>query len=125
MPAGGIPYIQRVLLQELAAPVAVVEGRVGDDEIGFQVLVRVVQEAALRCSTSRCCCRCPDRQVHLRQSPGGLVAFLSVNGNLIGRVEREFLPLLLLVMVLVVFDELLALHKHAAAAATGSNTRPS
>ena len=41
LPAGGAPYSQRLSsLQQLAAPVAVVERRVGQDVVGLEVGVR-------------------------------------------------------------------------------------
>ena len=46
LPAGGTPYFQRTSsLQALAAPVAVVERRVGEDVVGLEVLVQVAVEA--------------------------------------------------------------------------------
>ena len=42
---GGMPYFQRLSSRKpLAAPIAHVEGRVGEDKIGFQVGVQIAGE---------------------------------------------------------------------------------
>ncbi len=60
-----------VVLQQLAAPVAVVEGRVGQHVVGLEVGVPVVVEGVavgdLRVDAA-------DGEVHLGQPPGGVVA---------------------------------------------------
>lgn len=93
-----------VAAQLLAAPVADVERRIGDDEIGFEVLVRVVQERAFVVPFDLRAVDAADGEVHFRQPPGGLVAFLSVNGNVADAA-------------LMFFDEFFRLHEHAAGAA--------
>ena len=102
LPAGGMPYTQRLSsLQQLAAPVAVVERRVGQHVVGLEVGVLVVVEGVavgdLRVDAA-------DGEVHLRQPPGGVVGLLAV--------DRDVAEL-----AAVGLDELLALHEHAARAA--------
>ena len=80
LPAGGAPYFQRLSSsQQLAAPVAVVEGRVGQDVVGLQVGVQVAVEAVgvLRAQVA---VDAADGQVHLGQPPGGVVRLLAVDG---------------------------------------------
>ena len=88
-----------------AAPVADVERRVGDDEIGFQVFVRIVQERTFVVPFHLRAVDAADGEVHFRQPPGGLVAFLPVDGNIVDAA-------------LVFFDKLFRLHEHAAGTAT-------
>ncbi len=65
-----------VVLQQLAAPVAVVERRVGEDEVGLEVRVQVVVEGVavrdLRVDAA-------DREVHLGEPPGRVVRLLAVD----------------------------------------------
>ena len=59
-----------VVPEPLAAPVGDVEGRVGQDVVGPQVGVLIVVEAV---AVGNLGLDAPDRQVHLRQPPGGVV----------------------------------------------------
>jgi hypothetical protein len=90
-----------VVLEQLAAPVAVVEGRVGQHVVGLEVGVPVVVEGVavrdLRVDAA-------DGEVHLGEPPGGVVGLLAVDGDV---AELAGVGL----------DELLALHEHAARAA--------
>jgi hypothetical protein len=85
----------------VAAPVAVVERRVGEDVVGLQVGVLVVVEGVavgdLRVDAA-------DREVHLREAPRRVVRFLPV--------DRDVADL-----AAVRLDELLAADEHAAGAA--------
>ena len=72
-----------VLAQKFAAPVGVVEGRVGDDEIRLEVLVRVVQEGAFVVPFDLRAVDAANGEVHLGQPPGGLVALLAVDGDVV------------------------------------------
>ena len=67
-----------VILQQFAAPVAVVEGRIGQHEVGLEVRVPVVVEGVamgdLRVDAA-------DGEVHLGQPPGGVVGLLAVDGD--------------------------------------------
>ena len=92
-----------VVLEQLAAPVAVVERRVGQHVVGLEVGVPVVVEGVavgdLRVDAA-------DGEVHLGQPPGGVVGLLAVDGDVAE-------------LAAVGLDELLALHEHAARAAAG------
>ena len=85
-----------VVLEQFAAPVAVVEGRVGQHVVGLEVGVPVVVEGVavrdLRVDAA-------DGEVHLGQSPGGVVGLLPV--------DRDVAEL-----AAVGLDELLAAHEH-------------
>ena len=87
-----------VVLQQLAAPVAVVEGRVGEDVVGLQVGVPIVVE---RVAKSNPRLDAADGEVHLAQAPGGVVVLLPVDGDVVAASA-------------VGLDEGLALHEHAA-----------
>jgi hypothetical protein len=68
-----------ILAQQIAAPVAVVEGWIGDDIIGFQVFVNIVEEGALVVPFNLRAVYASYSEVHFAQSPGGLIALLPVN----------------------------------------------
>ena len=93
-----------VAAQLVAAPVAVVERRIGHYKIGFHIAVRIVQKRALGVPFHLRCVDAAYGKVHLAQSPGGLVALLSINRYVLNP------PLMLL-------HKLLALYKHSARAA--------
>ena len=95
-----------VCAQQLTGPIAVVKGGIGDYVIGFQVLMAVVQKRAFVIPEHLRTVNTPDRQIHPGQTPGGLVAFLPVNGNVV-------------YPSLMVGHKLFRLHKHAAGAAAG------
>jgi hypothetical protein len=92
-----------VVLQQLAAPVTVVEGRVGQHVIRLQVRVLVVVEgvamADLRIDAA-------DGEVHLGEAPGGVVGFLAVDGDVAE-------------LAAVGLNELLARDEHATRTAAG------
>ena len=92
-----------VFLQQFAAPVAVVEGRIGQHVVGFEVRMPVVVEGVavgnLRVDAA-------DGEVHLGQPPRGVIRFLPVNGDVAN-------------LAAVGLDELLAAHEHPARAAAG------
>jgi len=69
-----------VLAQALPAPVAVIERRVGQDEIGLQILVEVAVEAA-GVLLAEIAVDAADREIHLRQAPGRVIRLLAVDGN--------------------------------------------
>ena len=95
-----------IVAQQFTTPVADVERRVGDDEIGLEVFVRVVEEGAFVVPLHLRGVDAADGEVHLGQPPSGLVAFLAVDGDVVDAA-------------LVFFDELFRLHEHAARAAAG------
>ena len=72
-PAGVFP-------KAFAAPVAHVEGRIGEDEIGAQVFVQVVVKT-VRMLTAKVSVQSSDGQVHHGQPPGGGVGLLAVDGD--------------------------------------------
>jgi hypothetical protein len=94
-----------VALQAAVPPVADVERRVGEDEVGPQVRVLVAGEgvgglfAQVEVDAA-------DGEVHRRQPPGGGVGFLPVDGHV-----AQLAP--------VGLDEFFGLHEHAAGAAAG------
>ena len=92
-----------VTLEQITAPIAIVEWRIGNDVIGLQVRVIVgvegVAVADLRVNAT-------DGKVHLGQPPCGVVGLLPVDGNVADA------PAMCL-------NELLALHEHSAGAAAG------
>jgi hypothetical protein len=68
-----------VVLELVASPITVIEGRVGQHEVGLQIGVLVIVEAVavgdLRIDP-------PDGEVHLRQPPRRVVGFLPVDGDI-------------------------------------------
>ncbi len=107
LPAGGVPCAQRLSsAQPLAAPVAVVERRVGQDEVGPQVGVQIAVEGVVAV-VAEVGVDAPQGEVHLGQPPsGGVVALLAVDADVADAAA-------------VGLNELLALHEHAARAAAG------
>ena len=93
----------RIIQQPLAAPVADVEGRVGQHVVGLQVRVLVAVEGIGRL-LAQVAVHAADGQVHRHQPPGGRVGLLPVDGDVAE-------------LAAVALDELLALHEHAARAA--------
>ncbi len=67
-----------VVLEQFAAPVAVVERRVGEHIVGLEVGVRVVVEGV---AVTDLCVDAADGEVHLGQPPGGVVRLLAVDGD--------------------------------------------
>ena len=104
-----LPFGRRAVLpahvfsQLVAAPVAIVERRIGQHEIGLQVLVQVAAEA-VGVFGPEVAVDAANGKVHHRQPPRGRVRLLAVDGNVADPPA-------------VLLDELLALHEHAAGAA--------
>ena len=92
-----------VLAQQVAAPVAVVERRVGQHEVGPQVREAVVVEAVAVVNVG---VDAADGQVHLGQPPRGVVRLLAVDADVAQPAA-------------VGLHELLRLDEHAAGAAAG------
>ena len=92
-----------VVAEQLAAPVAVVEGRIGQDVVRFQVREGVGVEAVALSDVGP---DPADGQVHVGQAPGGVVGLLAVDADV-----AQAAPVLL--------DEALAAHEHAARTAAG------
>src|SRR5450756_949016 len=67
-----------VVLEELAPPVTVVEGRIGQDPVGLEVRVAVVVE---RVAMSDLGIDAANREVHLRQAPSRVVGLLAVDAD--------------------------------------------
>jgi hypothetical protein len=94
-----------VVFEQVAAPIGVVEGRIGKDVVGLEVGVQVVVEA-VGMFRAEVALDAANRQVHLRQPPGGVVGFLAVDRDVADAPA-------------VGFDEALGLDEHPAGAATG------
>src|SRR5690606_5680357 len=94
-----------VFAQALAAPVGDVERRVGEDEVELEVAQLVLVEAAFVVPAD-VGIDAAHRQVHLAQPPGGVVALLSVDGDVPDAAA-------------VLHHELFRLHEHTAGAAAG------
>ena len=90
-----------IAAQLVAAPVAVVERRICHHEVGLHIAVRIVEERTFGVPLHLRGIYSTDGKVHLAQSPGGLVAFLPVNRNV-------------LYPSLMLLHKLFALHKHTA-----------
>ena len=81
LPAGGSAVFPAlVVFQQFAAPVAVVEGRIGEDVIGLEVRVQVAVEA-VGVFLAEVVLDLPDGEVHLGQPPGGVVGFLAEDAD--------------------------------------------
>jgi len=65
-----------VVLEQFAPPVAVVEGRIGQDPIGLEVRMAVVVEGV---AVGDLGVDAADREVHLGQAPGGVVGLLAID----------------------------------------------
>src|SRR5690606_4670569 len=95
----------RVFTQAVTAPVGDIKRRVGENVIEAQVAQLVLVEAAL-VVPANIGVDAAHGEVHLGQTPGGVVALLAVDGDIAdtpAMLQHEFL----------------ALHEHAAAAAAG------
>ena len=90
-----------VVLEQVAAPVAVVERRVGEDVVGLEVGVAVVVEGV---AVGDLGVDAADGEVHLGEAPGRVVGLLAVDADVADAAA-------------VRLDELLALDEHAARAA--------
>ena len=99
-----------VLAQALAAPVAHVEGGIGEDEVGLQVGVAVVVEGV---AVRDLAVDAADREVHLGEPPGRVVRLLAVDRDV--GFGLAAVP----VAIGVRADELHRLHEHARGAAAG------
>ena len=111
LPAGGTPYCQRLIhQQQIAAPVADVEGRIGQDVVGLEVGEAVVVEAV---AVGDLAVDAADGEVHARQPPGGVVRLLAVDAD----VAPGLPPIA--VATGMGMNELDRLHEHPRGAATG------
>ena len=99
-----------VVGEPLAAPVGDVEGRIGQDEVGLEVGMAVVVEAV---AVGDLALDAPDGQVHLGESPGGVVGFLAVDGDVGPGLSA------VAVAAGVSPDEFHRLHEHAGGTAAG------
>ncbi len=88
-----------------AVPVGIVEGRIGEDEVGLEVFMQVAAEGVglLRAEVGL---DAANGEVHDGQAAGGGVAFLAVDGDVADASA-------------VFQHEFLRLHEHAAGAAAG------
>ena len=77
-PPGNAVLPPLVVTKPLAAPVGDVEGRVGQDVVSPQVGVLIVVEAV---TVGDLALDAPDGQVHLGETPGGVVGLLAVDGE--------------------------------------------
>ena len=69
-----------VVAQQLAAPVAHIEGRVGEDVVGLEVGVAVVVEGV---AVGDLALDAADGEVHAREPPGGVVRLLAVDADVV------------------------------------------
>src|SRR5690606_30297177 len=67
--------------EQVATPITHIKRWIGYNVIGFQVFVGIVEKRPFVVPFHLRAVDSPDREVHLCQSPGGLVTFLSVYGN--------------------------------------------
>ncbi len=72
-----------IAAQQRAAPITDVEWRVGDDEVGFQVFVSVVEKGAFVVLFHLRRINAAYGEVHLGQPPGGLVTLLPVDEDVV------------------------------------------
>ncbi len=93
-----------ILAEPLAAPIARVEGRVGEDVVGLQVLVQVAVEA-VGVLGAEVGFDAANGEVHRGEPPGRRVGLLAVDADVADAAA-------------VGLDEFLALDEHAAGAAT-------
>ena len=101
-----------VVFEQVAAPVAVVKGRIGQDIVGLEIGVQVAVEA-VGMFLAEVVLDLPYRQVHLGQPPGGVVGLLTEDADVgLGLATVA-------VAAGVGLHELDRLDKHAARAATG------
>ena len=106
LPSGGVPYFQRGSSCELGVPpVADVERRIGEHEVGAQVGVEILGERVGR-AVAEVGLDAAEGEVHLGQLPGGVGELLAVDGD-VGALAA------------VGLHELGGLHEHAAGAAGG------
>ena len=94
-----------VFAQAVAAPVADVEGRIGEDVVGPEIGVQVAVEG-VGVFRAEIGFDAANGEVHLGEPPGGGVALLTEDGDVVS-------------LAAVGFDELLRLDEHAARAAAG------
>lgn len=100
-PTGGRPYFQRtIFFYTLAAPIAHIERRIGEDEIGFEILVEIIVKS-VRVLRAKIGFDPTNGKVHLREFPRGRIRFLTVGGNIPDAAT-------------VLSDKLITLHEHTA-----------
>src|SRR5579863_4669829 len=91
-----------ILGEAVAAPIAIVKGRIREDEIGLEVLMRVVLERAFAVPGD-IGLDAANGEVHFAETPRRLVGFLTVDAE-VGAAAA------------VSFGKFFGLHKHAAGA---------
>src|SRR6266568_5929141 len=69
-----------VVAQAVATPIAVIERRIGEDEVGFEVFVQVILEGVCVVGT-QVSFDASNSQIHLSQAPRRRVCLLSKNGE--------------------------------------------
>ena len=93
-----------IFFKAFSTPVAIIERWIGQDEVSFQILVRVVVERAfafpgdVRFNPS-------NREIHFAETPSGLVRLLAVDAQVGSAAAMHF-------------GKFFGLHEHAAGAAT-------
>jgi hypothetical protein len=87
-------------LQSFPAPIAVVERRIGENVVSFQVFVLIVAKTVV-VMLSKMGFDPPNREIYLRQFPRRRVRLLTTNGDVAKSPA-------------VIFDELIRLHEHPA-----------
>lgn len=110
----------RIVLDFGETPVFGVEGRIGEDEIGFEIFMAVVEEGI---GPGDVGVDAANGEVHLGQAEGGVVGFLAVDGDIrlyaLWRALAIALAVTITVAVGVGLDEAGGLHEHAAGPAAG------
>jgi len=108
----------RVVPEPVAAPVAHVEGRIGEDVVGLEVLVQVAMET-VGVLVAEIGFDAANGEVHLRQLPRGRVALLTEDADVAFGFGKGVSRARVAIAGGVFFDELDRLHEHAARTAAG------
>src|SRR5689334_18677588 len=82
-----LPALTRA--QPLTAPIAVVEGRVGKDEVSLETRMQVLVEAVCPLR-SQICLDTPNGKVHFREPPSGRVRLLAEDGHVVSLAIMGF-----------------------------------
>ena len=69
-----------VFAQQVAGPIAGVKGRVSKDEVGFEIGMGVFQKRTFVIPSDIGSVNAPNGEVHLAQTPGGMIPFLPIDG---------------------------------------------
>ncbi len=72
-----------IFSQKFSRPIAHIERRSRNDEIGFEVFVRIIEEGAFVVPFDLRAVDSPDREIYLGKAPDSLIAFLPVNRNVV------------------------------------------